>query len=115
MTFFKLDDIDIHKVGVVDKGFHKVNQQTYLFKINYDSEIGYYSTRLSVDVVYLPIGYYTMVFKMYFSDKIDVDEITINAENGTLSVSKINTKKSSDHTRLVINFYKAITDPSIDD
>ena len=88
---FKLDDIDIHKVGVVDKDFHKVNQQAYLFKIDYDSEIGYYSTRLSVDVVYLPIGYYTMVFEMYFSNKIDVDEITINVESGTLSVSKINT------------------------
>ena len=87
---FKLDDSDIHIVGVVDKGFHKVNQQTYLFKIDYDSEIGYYSTRLSVDVVYLPIGYYTMVFEMFFSNKIDVDKITINAESGTLSVSKIN-------------------------
>ena len=99
---FKLDDIDIHKVAVVDKDFHKVNQQTYQFKIEYDSEIGYYSTRLSVDVVYLPIGYYTMVFEMSFSNKIDVDKITINAESGTLSVSKINTKLSSDHTRSVI-------------
>ena len=106
---------DIHKVGIVDEGFHKVNQQTYLFKIDYDTEIGYYSTRLSVDVVYLPIGYYTMVFEMYFANKIDVDEITINAESGTLSVSKINTKKSSDHTRSVINFYKAIINPSFDD
>ena len=35
----------IHKVAVVDKDFHKVNQQTYQFKIDYDSEIGYYSTR----------------------------------------------------------------------
>ena len=89
---FKLDDTDIHKVAVVDKDFHKVNQQTYQFKIDYDSEIGYYSTRLSVDVVYVPIGYYTMVFEMYFSNKIDVDKKTINAESGTPSVSKINTK-----------------------
>ena len=36
-------------------------------------------TQLSVDVVYLPIGYYTMVFEMYFSNTIDVDEKTINA------------------------------------
>ena len=52
---FILDDDDIHKVAVVDKDFHKVNQETYLFKIDYDSKIGYYSTRLSVNVVYLPI------------------------------------------------------------
>ena len=111
---FILDDDDIHKVAVVDKDFHKVNQETYLFKIDYDSSKGYYSTHLSVNVVYLPIGYYTIVFEMYFSDKIDPDKITINALSRTLSVSKINTKKSSDHTRSVINFYKAIIYPSDD-
>ena len=112
---FILDDDDIKKVAVVDKDFHKINQQTYQFKIDYDSSIGYYSTRLGVNVVYLPIGYYTIVFEMYFSDKIDNDKITVNALSGTLSVSKINTKKSSDHTRSVINFYKAIIYPSDDD
>ena len=112
---FILDDDDIKKVAVVNKEFHKVNQQTYQFKIDYDSSIGYYSTRLGVNVVYLPIGYYTIVFEMYFSDKIDQDKITINALSGTLSVSKINTKKSSDHTRSVINFYKAIIFPSDDE
>ena len=112
---FILEDDDIHKVAVVDKDFHKVNQQTYQFKIDYDSEIGYYSTRLSVKVVYLPIGYYTIVFEMYFSDKIDQDKITVNALSGTLSVSKINTKKSSDNTRSVINFYKAVIYPSDDE
>ena len=112
---FILDDYDIHKVAVVDKDFHKVNQQTYQFKIDYDSKIGYYSTRLGVNVVYLPIGYYTIVFEMYFSDKIDPDKITVNALSGTLSVSKINTKLSSDHTRSVINFYKAMIHPSDDE
>ena len=112
---FILDDDDIHKVAVVDKDFHKINQQTYQFKIDYDSSIGYYSTRLSVNVVYLPIGYYTIVFEMYFSDKIDQDKITIDALSGTLSVSKINTKLSSDHTRSVINFYKAMIHPSDDE
>ena len=112
---FILNDDDIKKVAVIDKDFHKVNQQTYQFKIDYDSEIGYYSTRLGVNVVYLPIGYYTIVYEMYFSDKIDPDKITINASSGTLSVSKINTKKSPDHTRSVINFYKAIVYPSDDE
>ena len=112
---FILDDDDIKKVAVVNKEFHKVNQQTYQFKIDYDSSIGYYSTRLGVNVVYLPIGYYTIVFEMYFSDKIDHDKITINALSGTLSVSKINTKLSAYHTRSVINFYKAIIFPSDDE
>ena len=112
---FILDDDDIYKVAVVDKDFHKINQQTYQFKIDYDSSIGYYSTRLGVNVVYLPIGYYTIVFEMYFSDKIDHDKITINALSGTLSVSKINTKLSADNTRSVINFYKAMIHHSDDE
>ena len=112
---FILDDDDIHKVAAVDKSFHKVNQQTYQFKIDHDSSIGYYSTRLGVNIVYLPIGYYTIVFEMYFSNKIDVDKITINASSGTLSVNKINTKLSADHTRSVINFYKAMIHHSDDE
>ena len=112
---FIIEDDDIHKVAVVDKDFHKVNQQTYQFKIDYDSSIGYYSTGLGVNIVYLPIGYYTIVFEMYFSNKIDPDKININASSGTLSVNKINTKKSSNHTRSVINFYKAMIHHSDDE
>lgn len=112
---FKEDDSDLHKVGSVNKDYHKENQKTYLFRIDYDSQIGYYSTRLSIDLVYLPVGNYTMAFELYFSNKIDTDEITINAESGTLSVTKINTKTSRDHTRSIIDFYKAIVYPSLDD
>ena len=59
---FKEDDDDIHKVGVQNKNFHLVNKKTYEFKIDYDSSIGYYSTRLSIDLIYLPTGSYTMVY-----------------------------------------------------
>ena len=71
--------------------------------------------RLSMDLVYLPVGNYTIAFELYFSNKIDTDETTINAESGTLSVTKINSKTSSDHTRSIVNFCKAIVYPSLDD
>ena len=112
---FVIEDDDIHRVGVVNKKFHQVNQQTYQFKIDYDSSIGYYSTRLGVSVIYLPISHYTIIFEMYFSDKIDPDQITIDSRSGTLQVNKINTKISSDHTRSVINFYKDQILPSDDE
>ena len=112
---FVIEDDDIHRVGVVDKKIHQVNQQTYQFKIDYDSKIGYYSTRLGVSVIYLPISHYTIIFEMYFSDKIDPDQITIDSRSGTLQVNKINTKISSDHTRSVINFYKDQILPSDDE
>ena len=112
---FKEDDNDLHKVGSVNKDYHKVNKKTYLSRIDYDTQIGYYSMRLSIDLVYLPVGNYIMAFELHFSNKTDTDEITINAESGTLSVTKINTKTYSDHTRSIINFYKAIVYPSLDD
>ena len=62
---FKEDDDDIHKVGVQNKDFHSVNKQTYEFNIDYDSDLTYYSTRLSIDLIYLPIDSYTMVYEMY--------------------------------------------------
>ena len=81
---FKEDDNDIHKVGTTNKNFHLVNKKTYEFKIDYDSSIGYYSTRLSIDLIYLPINSYTMVYEMYVDDGITIDEI--DARSGTLSV-----------------------------
>ena len=100
------DDDDICKVGSIDKDYHTINHKTYLFYIDYDSSIGYYSTRLSIDLVYLPTGYYTMAFKLYFLDKIDPNTCTvsIDARSGTLSQIKTMTKKSSDHARSIINF-----------
>ena len=112
---FIIEDDDIVSFGIVEKDFHRVNKNTHEFKISYDSSIGYYSTRLGISVVYLPISYYTIVIEMYFSDKIDSNNITINANSGTLSVNKINTKISSNHTRSVINFYKAIIHHSDDE
>ena len=62
---FEEDDSN-HKVGSVNKDYHKVNQKTYLFGIDYDSQIGCYSTCFSIDLVYLPVGNYTMAFELYF-------------------------------------------------
>ena len=112
---FILDDDDIHKVAVVDKDFHKINQQTYQFKIDYDSSIGYYSTRLGVNVIYLPIGYYIIAFEMFFGDKIDPNNITVDCKSGTLQILSKNTKLSSDHSRSIFNFRKTVARPSDDE
>ena len=98
---FKEDDDDIHKVGVKNKNFHSINKKTYKFNIDYDSDIGYYSTRLSIDLVYLPKGSYTMVYEMYVEDGIAVDQI--NASSGTLSVGKINSRIDGTNTRTSFN------------
>ena len=112
---FVIEEDDIHRLGVVDKNFHVVNPKTYKFKIDYDSKMSDYSTSLGVSVIYLPISHYTIIFEMYFSDKIDPDQITIGSRSGTLQVNNINTEISSNHTRSVINFYKDQILPSDDE
>ena len=60
---FKEDDDDITKVGKVEKNFYDINQATYQFTIDYDSKIGYYSTRLTIDLKAFDIGEFTLVFE----------------------------------------------------
>ena len=110
---FKEDDSDIHKVGVRNKNFHLVNKKTYEFKIDYDSSLGYYSTRLSIDLIYLPVGSYTMVYEMYIDNGITVDEI--DATSGTLTVGKINSKIDGTKTRSIIHFTKYTISSGFDD
>ena len=110
---FKEDDDDIHKIGVKDKNCHSVNKKTYEFKIDCDSSIGFYSTRLSIDLIYLPVGSYTMVYEMYVDDGITIDEI--DALSGTLSVGKINSRIDGTNTRSIIHFTKNMLGHGFDD
>ena len=104
---FKEDDDDITKVGKVEKDFYDINQATYEFTVDYDSKIGYYSTRLTIDLKALDIGEFTLVFEMYYDkSKIDKDEVVVDALSGSLNVSRHNTNKFSDHSRTIINFHK---------
>ena len=110
---FKEDDDDIHKVGVQNKNFHLVKKKTYEFKIDYDSSIGYYSTRLSIDLIYLALGSYTMVYEMYIDDGITIDEIDV--QSGTLTVGKINSRIDGTKTRSIIHFTKYTFSSGFDD
>ena len=112
---FKEDDNDITKVGEVKKGFYQIKKATYQFTIKYDSSIKYYSTRLSINFISLPLGEYTLVFEMYYSDKTDQNQVTVNATSGTLTVSRTNTNTFGDHSRSIVNFHKYIFSSGYED
>ena len=103
---FREDDDDITKVGKIDKDFYQIKKETYHFKIKYDSAIGYYSTRLTIDLKSLDLGEYTLAFEMYYGNRVDRDEVVVNAVSETLNVSRNNTNTFSDHSRTIINFHK---------
>ena len=112
---FREDDDDITKVGEVDKDFYQIKKATYQFTIKYDSSIKYYSTRLSIDLISLPLGEYTLVFEMYYSGKTDKNQVTVNATSGSLTVSRTNTNTFGDHSRSIINFHKYIFSSGYED
>ena len=66
---FREDDSDITKVGKVDRDYYGINKATYGFNISLDSSIGYYSTRLTIDLKSLDLGEYTLAYEMYYSTK----------------------------------------------
>ena len=103
---FNEDDDDIVKVRKVDKDYYDINHATYQFNISYDSLIGYYSTRLTIHLKSLDLGEYTLAFEMYYGNKVDKDEMVVNALSDTLNVSRNNTNTFSDHSRTIINFHK---------
>ena len=103
---FKEDDDDITKVRKVDKDYYDINKATYQFKIKYDSAIGYYSTRLTIDLKSLDLGEYTLAFEMYYGNRVDHDEVVVDAVSDTLNVSRNNTNTFSDHSRTIVNFHK---------
>ena len=112
---FREDDDDLTKVGEVDKDFYQIKKATYEFTIKYDSSIKYYSTRLSIDLISLPLGEYTLVFEMYYSDKTNQNEVSVGATSGTLNVSRTNTNTFSEHSRSIINFHKYIFSSGYED
>ena len=104
---FKEDDSDIKKIGKVDKDFYDLHKETYQFNINYDSNIGYYSTRTGISLKAIDLGEYTLVFEMYFNEtKIDKNEVIVNAVSTPLNISHNITNKFADHSRTIINFHK---------
>ena len=103
---FKEDDDDITKAGKKDRDFYQIKRETYRFKIKYDDSIHYYSTRLTIDLKSLDLGEYTLAFEMYYGNKVDKDEVVVNAVSDTLNVSRNNTNTFSDHSRTIINFHK---------
>ena len=87
---FKEDDSDITKVGKVNKDFYDIHKETYQFNISYDSSIGYYSTRLGIDLKPLDLGEYTFVFEMYYDkNKVNKDLVVVEAQSVPLNISKI--------------------------
>ena len=62
---------------------------------------------MGIDLKPLRLGEYTFVFEMYYNEnKIDKNEVIVNAVSTPLSITGNRTNKFPDHSKTVINFHK---------
>ena len=118
-NLFKEDDDRIEFISTINYNLlHRINHQTYLFRIKKDRPESY-NGRLSIDVRYLPTGTYTMVFEMKFFAQIDHNKVSVNAVSGSLNQVSTKTRVINFdygyYSRSIINFQKLFTNPGIDD
>ena len=118
-NLFKEDDDRIEFLSTINYNLlHRINHQTYLFRIKKDRPESY-NGRLSIDLRYLPTGTYTMVFEMKFFPQIDHDKVSVNAVSSSLNQVSTKTRvikfDYGYYSRSIINFQKLFTNPGIDD
>ena len=99
------DEDDIKGIKKTDKDYHKINKETYEMQLLLDS-IGYYSSRLGVNMYILPNGEYSLVYELYYPNSIDSNTVQISAVSSVETVSKVMTNVFSNYTRSIIHLHK---------
>ena len=64
------DEDDIKGIKKTNKDYHKINKETYEMQLLLDS-IGYYSSRLGVNMYILPNGEYSLVYELCILSKFN--------------------------------------------
>ena len=100
------DEDDIKGIKKTNKDYHKVNKETYEMQLLFDSSIGYYSSRLGINMYVLPNGEYSLVFELYYPNSIDSSTVRISAVSTVETVSKVTTNVFNNHTRSIIHLHK---------
>ena len=99
------DEDDIKGIKKTNKDYHKINKETYEMQLLLDS-IGYYSSRLGVNMYILPNGEYSLVYELYYPNSIDSNTVQISAVSSVETVSKVMTNVFSNYTRSIIHLHK---------
>ena len=100
------DEDDIKGIKKTNKDYHKINKETYEMQLLFDSSIGYYSSRLGINMYVLPNGEYSLVFELYYPNSIDSSTVQISAVSTVETVSKVTTNVFNNHTRSIIHLHK---------
>ena len=99
------DEDDIKGIKKTNKDYHKINKETYEMQLLLDS-IGYYSSRLGINMYTLPNGEYSLVYELYYPNTIDSNTVQISAVSSVETVSKVTTNVFSNYTRSIIHLHK---------
>ncbi|KAL9969535.1 hypothetical protein ACROYT_G021759 [Oculina patagonica] len=86
--------------------YHKINTKVVDSKLVLDSNKGYYSSRLGINVYSLPINRYTMVFELFFPAEIDHDSLDIDIVSSIDNIDKLTTRVYDGYSRTIAQINK---------
>ncbi|KAL9987991.1 hypothetical protein ACROYT_G002382 [Oculina patagonica] len=100
------DDIELGSLIDHPNLYHKINTKVVDSKLVLDSNKGYYSSRLGINVYSLPINRYTMVFELFFPAEIDHDSLDIDIVSSIDNIDKSTTRVYDGYSRTIAQINK---------
>ncbi|KAL9974074.1 hypothetical protein ACROYT_G011073 [Oculina patagonica] len=100
------DDIKLGSLIDHPNSYHKINTKVVDSKLVLDSNKGYYSSRLGINVYSLPINRYTMVFELFFPAEIDHDSLDIDIVSSIDNIDKSTTRVYDGYSRTIAQINK---------
>ncbi|KAL9960615.1 hypothetical protein ACROYT_G034098 [Oculina patagonica] len=102
------EENDINLGSLIDhpNSYHKINTKVVDSKLVLDSNKGYYSSRLGINVYSLPINRYTMVFELFFPAEIDHDSLDIDIVSSIDNIDKSTTRVYDGYSRTIAQINK---------
>ncbi|KAL9964620.1 hypothetical protein ACROYT_G028283 [Oculina patagonica] len=100
------DDIELGSLIDHPNSYHKINTKVVDSKLVLDSNKGYYSSRLGINVYSLPINRYTMVFELFFPAEIDHDSLDIDIVSSIDNIDKSTTRVYDGYSRTIAQINK---------
>ena len=103
------DDIKFGNLITFKSSPHSINKKVIDTKLIFDAGHGYYSSRASINNLYvLPNGSYTMAFELIWSsDDVDRDTVSLNGISTVETIHDISNKTFNNYSRLIMQFSKS--------
>ena len=100
------DDIELGDAVSYPSSAHDLNKRVIDGKLLLDSNKGYYSSRVGVNMFPLKTGEYTLCFELYFPSSINSQSVRITTASSAERITKTTSKIFGAYSRTVVHLHK---------